>query len=107
MLTLMIFGKKAGLKLNALSRIQPYMEFNEKRLLVNAFFMSQFNYCPLIWVCHNRTKNNKINRIHKRCLRLIYNEKISSFENLLNKDKYVSIYQSKCIKHIVVFHQKF
>ena len=38
--------KKAGLKLNALSGIAPYMDFNKKRLLVNAFFMSKFNYCP-------------------------------------------------------------
>ena len=40
--------KKAGLKLNALSRIAPYMDLNKKRLLVNAFFMSQFSYFPLI-----------------------------------------------------------
>ena len=38
-------------------------------------------------MCHNRTKTNKIDRI-----RLIYNEKKSSFENLLGKDKSVSIY---------------
>ena len=54
--------------------------------------MSQFNYCPLIWMCHNRTENNKINRIHERRLRLIYNDKKSSFENLLDKKKYVSIH---------------
>ena len=32
--------KKAGLKLNALSRIAPYMDFNKKRFLMNAFFIS-------------------------------------------------------------------
>ena len=53
--------------------------------------MSQFNYCPLIWRCHNRAKNNKTNRIHERCIRLIYNDKKSYFENLLDKDKSVSI----------------
>ena len=37
--------KKAGLKLNTLSRIAPCMDYNKKRLLVNSFFMSQFNYC--------------------------------------------------------------
>ena len=68
------------------------MDFNKKRLLVNEFFMSQFNRCPLIWMCHNRTKNNKINRIHERCLCLIYNDKKSSFENILDKDKSVSIH---------------
>ena len=45
--------KKASQKLNAISRITPYMDFNKKRLAVNAFLMTQFNYCPLIWMCHN------------------------------------------------------
>ena len=61
-----VICKKAGIKLNALSRIAPYMDFNKKRLLVNAFFMSQFNYCPLIKMCNDRTKNNKIHRILER-----------------------------------------
>ena len=82
--------KKAGLKLNALARITPYMDLNKKRLLLNAFFMSQFNYCQLVWMCHNRTKNNKINRLHERCLRLTYNDKKSSFEQLLETDSSVS-----------------
>ena len=46
---------KAGQKLNAISRITPYMDFEKRRLLVNAFFYSQFNYCHFIWMCHNRT----------------------------------------------------
>ena len=45
---------KAGQKLNAISRITPYMDFEKRRLLVNAFFYSQFNYCHFIWMCHNR-----------------------------------------------------
>ena len=40
---------------------------------------------------HNKTYNNKINRLHERCLRLIYNDKRSSFEDLLEKDNSVSI----------------
>ena len=63
------------MKLMALSRIAPYMDFNKKLLLVNAFFMSQLNYYLLIWMCHNCTKNNKINITHERYLRLVYNNK--------------------------------
>ena len=59
---------KAGQKLNAISRITPYMDFAKGRLLVNALFYSQFNYCQLAWMCHNRTNNNKINRPHERYL---------------------------------------
>ena len=84
--------QKAGQKLNAISRITPCMDLVKKRLLVNAFFYSQFNYCQLVWMCHNRTNNNKINHIHERCLRLIYNGKKSSFKDLLQKDGSVSIH---------------
>ena len=83
----MTFCQKAGQKLNAIFRITPYMDFAKRRLLVNAFFYSQFNYCQPVWMCHNRTNNNKINRLHERCLRLIYNDKkLRSFKDLLEKD---------------------
>ena len=78
--------KKADLKLNTLARIAPYMDLNKKRLLLNAFFLYQFNYRQLVWMCHNRTKNNKINTLHERCLPLIYKDRKSSFEQLLEID---------------------
>ena len=39
---------------------------------MKAFVISQFNYCPLTWMFHNRTLNNKINKLHERALRLVY-----------------------------------
>ena len=54
--------------------------------------MLQFNYCPLTWMWHSRAKNNKINRLHERCLRIIYEDKASTFEQLLEKDSSVSIH---------------
>ena len=84
--------KKAGFKLNALARITPQLDFNKKRLLLNAFFTSQLNYCQLLWMCHSRAKNNKI-RCHERCLRLIYNDKRSPFKELLGKDSSVSLHK--------------
>jgi len=86
--------KKAHRKLSALSRITNYMELPKRRILMNAFFKAQFNYCPIIWMFHSRCLNNKINRLHERCLRMIYNDKISTFEELLTKDNSVSIHHS-------------
>ena len=60
---------------------------------MNVFFNSQFNYCPLIWMCHSHENNNKINRLHERCLIIIYNDKRSSFNALLEKDGSVSIHE--------------
>ena len=54
-------------KLNALARLTPYMELTKRRILMNAFFDSQFNCCPLIWMFHSRNLNNTINRLHERC----------------------------------------
>ena len=63
-----------------------------KCLIVNAFFSSKFNYCPLIWMFHNRLLNHKINRLHERCLRGIYNDGHSSYDELLNLDNSVSVH---------------
>ena len=70
------------------------MELPKRRILMNAFFKAQFNYCPIIWMFHSRCLNNKINRLHERCLRMIYNDKISNFEELLSKDNSVFIHHS-------------
>ena len=84
--------KKASRKVNVLSRITRYMNLTKRKLLMNSFFTSQFNYCPLVWMCHHRTINNKINRLHGRCLRIVYNDNKSSFPELLDKDKGVTIH---------------
>ena len=54
--------------------------------------MSHFTYCQLIWVGQNRTNSNKINTLHERCLRLLYNDKKSSFHEILERDSCVSIH---------------
>ena len=74
--------QKANRKLNALGRIVNYMELPKNRIFMYAFFKSHFSYCPNIWMFHSRTLNNKVNRLHERCLRIIYNNKISNFEEL-------------------------
>ena len=68
---------------------------NELRLFLTemkSFITSQFGYCPLIWMFHSRTLNNKINSIHERALRITYNDRKSSFEELLRKDNTVSVH---------------
>ena len=39
--------KEAGKKVHVLARINPYMSIPKRKLLMNSFFTSQFNYCPL------------------------------------------------------------
>ena len=69
-----------------------FLPFYKKRVLMKAFIMSQFSYCPLIWMFCSRKMNKKINYIHERVLRLIYNDYTNTFEDLLVNDKSVSIH---------------
>ena len=67
--------KKACQKLNALVRLAPFMTFDKKRMIMEAFIESQFGYCPLVWMFHSQSLNNKINRKHERTLIITYNDK--------------------------------
>ena len=50
---------------------------------MKTFFEYQVGYCPLIWMFHSREVNNKINNLQERSLRIVYNDYITSFEDLL------------------------
>ena len=43
-------------------------------------------------MCHSRALNNKTNRLHERCLLIMYNDKTSTFNELLKNDNSVSIH---------------
>ena len=66
--------KKVGKKLHALARIAKYMDINKRTMLMKAFVSSQFSYCPLIWMFHSRKMEHRINSIHKRALKLVYQD---------------------------------
>ena len=83
---------KARAKINALGRVGPFMNIEKWRIIINAFFNSQCSYCPLIWIFHSRLINNKIDRLHERCLRIVYSDNQSTFEGLLEKDNTVSVH---------------
>ena len=52
--------------------------------LLTTFITSQFSYCPLVWMFHSRTMNNRINTLHEKALRLVYTNKSNlSFDALL------------------------
>ena len=85
--------KRGNQKLHALARISKYVSQKKLKLIMNTFLKSQFNYCPLVWMFHSRTLNNKINKLHERALRLVYKDDELSFEELLELSNDVSVHQ--------------
>ena len=51
--------KSAAKQLSALIRLNNFLCFEGKRVLINSYFMSNFNYCPLVWMFSNATSLKK------------------------------------------------
>ena len=85
--------KQASNKLYALARISSYLDECKRKVLLKSFILSQFNYCPIIWMYCQRQSNNLINRIHERALRIAYNDYLSNFDALLEKDNAITIHE--------------
>ena len=84
---------KANQKLSALFIIAKLLSFNKRRTLFKALMESQFKYFPIVWMFHSRCANNKINRLHEGALRIVYDDDVSTFDQLL------AIEKSFCIHH--------
>ena len=86
-------SKHISQKLHALARASMYMPKEKTRVVMRAFVISQFSYCPLIWMFPGKGVNSKINHIHKIALRSEYQDFMSSFTEVLINDDSVSIRQ--------------
>ena len=84
----------ANNRLRSLTRIRRFLSMEETKYLSEAYFMSAFKYCPLIWMFCNKTSNNQINKIHKRTLRLVFEMEDVNFEDLLLKDNSRSAHEN-------------
>ena len=76
--------RSAANQFNALIRLKRFLAFEEKKTLINSYFYSNFNYCPLAWMFSSTKSLNKVESLQKRALRFLYDNYDSSYESLLN-----------------------
>ena len=77
--------KKAATQLNVLKRLRSFIGFEQKKVLVQSFVYSNFNYCPLVWYFSSMKSLQKIEKLQERALRFLYNDRKSSYKDLLQK----------------------
>ena len=83
--------KSAANQLNALIRLKKIINFEEKKILINGYFMANFNYYPLVWMLSSANSLKKIENLQKRALKLLCNYYEISYEELLSKSSTSSI----------------
>ena len=79
-------------KLNALTRVAPYLHYNETKLIYNSFFKGQLSYCPLIWTFCFRRSNHLIKQLQERVLRIIHIDHNSSFSEIVEISNEIAIH---------------
>ena len=84
--------RTAQYKLHALRRIRKYLTLGKAKLLGNAFIDSQFNYTPLIWMFCRKATYLKMQKIHHKSLKVIY-QSDASYDDLLQLSNSVSLHQ--------------
>ena len=85
--------KKANSKLAVIKRNRNFLSFFQKKIVLSSFVHSHFSYAPLVWMFYSRELNNKINKFHKRALRILYDDEHSTFEELLRKDEAFTVHE--------------
>lgn len=94
------YAKKTSQKRHGLDRIFRYTETKSVDFKWTLPKNQSFCITLLIWMFDNPGMKHRINRIHERALWLFHpGDSQLSFNELLAKDKIVSVYQKTC-KHI-------
>ena len=79
--------KEAGAKLNAIKRLKSNLNENDRKLLIDAHIVSYFNYCSTVWHFCGRVEIHKMEKLHERSIRFLYNEyNMEYFQLLINKN---------------------
>ena len=89
---------KANSKLYSIIRFKSFLNFNQKKVLLSSFVHSHFRYSPLVWMFQSRKINSKIDKVHKKALRLLYDDDESTFEELLKRDEGFTVHETNIQK---------
>ena len=83
--------KSAANQLNALIRLQKFLRFEGKKILINSYSMGNFNYCPLVRMFSDAVFPKKLGNLQKQALRILCKINSILYEDLLLKSGFSSI----------------
>ena len=77
---------KAGRQLNVLQRLKGSLDFDSRMVIdKKSFIISNFDYCPVVWLLTSKSFLSKLENIQKRALRFVLNDYELDYNDLLTK----------------------
>ena len=98
---------KAGRQFNVLQRLEGSLDYANRLSIYKSFIMSNFNYCPVVWMFTSKSSLSKLEDIQRRALRFVLDDYTSDYHELPNKAnvpgvkimalRYLAIEVYKCV----------
>ena len=87
--------RKASQQINVLKRIGIFLNFESRKTKYHAFRMSNFNFCPIIWHFCSKGKTEKLEKVHFRALKFIFQDFNSTYDILLERAGSTTLHLSR------------
>ena len=85
--------RKYWQKFSVLAKSSSFMSIKQKRILLEFFIVSNFNFCTLLWIFLGGGVINKISNLYEILQSIVYNNMNSSFKDLLKTDNLHAVHQ--------------
>ena len=79
--------RKAAQQINIMKRLGKHLNRLNRLTIFHSFMLSNFNFCPLSWHFCSEGNTKKIEKVQERALRFVYDDFVSTYEELLEKAK--------------------
>ncbi len=93
--------KNASNQTRALDHLSGMLNVESKFLIFNAFVVSNFIYCPLVWHMCTVSYSKKAEKIQKRALRYVLSDFNDTYCNLLQRASKSALYLS-CLRILAI-----
>ncbi len=76
-------------------RLSTMLPVESKLTIFNAFIVSNFLYCPVVWHMCSKFDTKKVEKVQERALCFIYRKFQSDYKSLLNLAEHSSLYMDR------------
>ena len=97
--------KKASKKIEVLSRLRNLISSKAKLQLYLTAIPPHLTYCQIVWHFCKQSERRKLERLQERTLRVIYNCRTDTYEDLQRRAKLPSLYNRR-LQDIVILMYK-
>ena len=76
-----------------------------KLKLYNAFILPHLQYCSTVWHFCSARNCEKLESLNKRALRIVFNDKVSSYQQLLHKSEGSTLYNRRIQNMLITIYK--